>query len=287
VTFHSGGPVKAFHENKIYNQKFPVHAFRDANFNFLAHWHRDVELILVTEGIIQIGVNSEQRTLAKGDFVICCSGDIHFYNSQSWESEVIIIVFQSEVIESTGCWPKFSRFVTPFLQQSSEIYNYIPKSVHKRIEEIFSVTVNEYRSREKSYEMLIKAHLYEICGIFMRYIPLVSVESEKTFQILSEIKTIQHTLTYLEEHFLSEVTLSDLADHANMSSSHFSRLFGRVCGTSFKTYINSMRVDMAEKLLTTTDMPIVDIALECGFNSLRTFNRVFKTQRNKTPSRIR
>lgn len=279
--------MKAFHETKIYGQNIPIHAFKDKNFSFMAHWHLDVELAYVLNGNIQISINSEQRVLSRGDFAICSSGDIHFYNSDGMESEVIIIVFRSDLIENSGCWPKSTRFITPFIDKSRSYIDSFPQQTLIRIEEIFNLLVVENKNKEKFYDMLIKGLLYELCGIILRHIPCCLNEKKRDSKIFSEIKAIQVALSYLEDNYTNEISLEDLASHVNMSQFHFSRLFSKICGKSFRTYLNEIRTNKAASLLSTTGMPVVDIALECGFNSVRTFNRVFKTNKGNTPSSMR
>ena len=278
---------KAFHETKIYSQNIPIQAFKETNFSFIAHWHLDVELIYVLNGTIQVGINSENRVISKGGFAICGSGDIHFYNSDDPESEVMIVIFRPDLIESFGSWPKFIRFVTPFIDKNQPFYKNISKPTLKRIEKIFKLLITEYEQKQSSYDMFIKGLLYELCGIALRNIPCCSTETKRDSKVFSEIKAIQLALNYLEDNYANDISLDDLAVHVYMSPFHFSRLFRNICGTSFKTYLNTTRINKAETLLSTTDLPIVDIALDCGFNSVRTFNRVFKSIKGKTPSNAR
>jgi AraC-like DNA-binding protein len=253
----------------------------------MAHWHLDVELIYVLNGKIQVGINSENHILYKGDFAICGSGDIHFYNSDGMESEVIIVIFRSDLIESFGRWPKSIHFITPFICKDQNFYENIPKATLNRIDEIFKLLFTEYEQKKSSYDMFLKGLLYEFCGISLRYIPCCSTETKKGSKIFSDIKAIQLALSYIEDKYTMDISLNELASQVHISPFHFSRLFSKICGVSFKLYLNTIRINNAETLLSTTDMPIVDIALECGFNSLRTFNRVFKSVKGKTPSDVR
>lgn len=278
---------KAFHEIKTYSQNIPLISFKARNFSFMAHWHLDVELVYVLHGEIQIGINSEIRILSKGDLAICGSGDIHFYNSDGTESEVMIVIFRSDLIESPARWPKSTRFITPFIDKNQPFYEDLPKDTLRRIDEIFNLLLIEYEQRESFHDMVLKGLLYELCGMALRYIPSCSTETKRDSKVFSEINAIQLALSYLEDNFANEISLDDLAAHAHLSPFHFSRLFRKTCGTSFKTYLNTARINKAETLLSTTAMPIIDIALECGFNSVRTFNRVFKSIKSKTPSNVR
>jgi transcriptional regulator GlxA family with amidase domain len=55
-------------------------------------------------------------------------------------------------------------------------------------------------------------------------------------------------------------------------------------GTGFVRYLSIIRISQAADLLTTTDLKITDIAYQCGFSSIRTFNRVFLEVTGYTPT---
>jgi transcriptional regulator GlxA family with amidase domain len=68
---------------------------------------------------------------------------------------------------------------------------------------------------------------------------------------------------------------------------YISRLFKDHVGQSFLTYLHGLRIKSAASLLISTEMPIADISTEVGFESYRTFLRVFREIRGQTPSDYR
>ncbi len=56
---------------------------------------------------------------------------------------------------------------------------------------------------------------------------------------------------------------------------------------TFGRFLSSFRVKVAEKYLLEEDLTVTDIAFKCGFNSIKTFNRVFKIIKGCTPTEIR
>ena len=94
-------------------------------------------------------------------------------------------------------------------------------------------------------------------------------------------------LDYLESHFMYDLTPRDAASHVSLSVFHFSRLFQEAIGMSFKRYLGNLRVGKALVMLKDTDLPVTRIASECGFDSIRTFNRVFQAVKGCTPSSLR
>ena len=64
-------------------------------------------------------------------------------------------------------------------------------------------------------------------------------------------------------------------------------LFRQVTGMTFKEYLNRVRVEEAERLLTNTDYPIIDIAVACGYRDQSYFTTVFKKYTGLTPRQYR
>jgi AraC-like DNA-binding protein len=92
---------------------------------------------------------------------------------------------------------------------------------------------------------------------------------------------------YIYCNYHEDISRENLAAHVGLSPSYFGRLFKIHTGRKFGDYINDLRVRRAAELLRSTDRVIIEIAFEPGFESLRTFNRVFMNTTGKTPSEYR
>lgn len=279
--------MRAFYESRSYNPDIPVSVFKAVGMNFLAHWHTDVELVFVCDGHIRIGVNKDSRLLGKGDMAVFSSGDIHYYESSGMESTIIVVVFRPEIIGFSRGWPHNVRFETPFMEQSLMNRLKLDKSVLISVESAFQSLLSETALKREQYQMLIKSALYELCGTFMRYLPVFPIDTNKVNKRLSGLKLMQGVLDYIENNYTREITLGDAAGQAGLSVFHFSRLFKDMSGMNFKTFLNNVRISRAESLLKDSDLPVIDVAFESGFNSIRTFNRVFKAVKGCTPSGLR
>lgn len=92
---------------------------------------------------------------------------------------------------------------------------------------------------------------------------------------------------YAEKHYNKNITISRLADLFYMNRKYAGRIFKAECGMSFNRYLNVLRTENAKKLLKNTDMNIIDIAMECGYNNVTYFNKVFKNVTGMTPLEYR
>lgn len=100
------------------------------------------------------------------------------------------------------------------------------------------------------------------------------------------LETMEREKPYLDP----EITLPKLAQGLNVPVSHLSQVINGQLGRNFFEFINGFRVEAAKRRLaqgTAEERKLAAIAFECGFNSLATFNRVFKELAGRTPSEFR
>lgn len=92
---------------------------------------------------------------------------------------------------------------------------------------------------------------------------------------------------YIYANLERDIQLADLAGLLGMSQFHFSHLFKQSIGTSPYQYLLQQRIERAKQLLKQTDRSIMDIALECGFNSHSHLGKQFRQLTGMTPKRYR
>jgi AraC-like DNA-binding protein len=273
--------MHAIYEDRSYSSNLPVMASESHNINFHAHWHEDVELICVCAGSLLVGINNESRMLHQGDMAVCSSGDIHFYDCKGMESILRMIIFRPELIDSIGGWPRGFVFSTPFLQGR----NY--EKQYKMFNSAFETIRDETESTDQVSSMMIRSSLLSLCGMLARAIPSQPMVPDKVPPKHHRLKEMQDVLSYIENNYMENIRLQDAAEVANLSVCHFSRLFANIAGAGFKSYLTQLRINKAENLLKNSEASITEIAYQCGFGSIRSFNRIFVSLRGLPPSKIR
>lgn len=278
--------MKAFHENRTYHSTFPFTVIMSNDIDFLAHWHNDLEIVYVFEGSIRMGINSETRILKAGDMAICSSGDIHYYDSKDSSSKIMMVIFNPSLIGFPGGWPLNVRLTSPFMEKRIAIREEEVR-INNRLSLILQELMDEYNQKLEYHEQVIIGLLHEWSGLILRHVPMDKINPQKDKRRITNMKIMQGVLEYLDVNYMHPITLADAARQANMSLFYFSRFFKSLSGMSYIAYLSNIRVNQAEQLLLTTDKSILDIALECGFTNIRTFNRVFKQIKQRTPSELR
>ena len=95
---------------------------------------------------------------------------------------------------------------------------------------------------------------------------------------------ISDAINYIQTHLQQNITVADLAKRANYHPDYFSRLFHENTGERPLAYIQSKRIERAQLLLTTTNMPFYEVAAKTGFENLSYFSRIFKNITGQTPT---
>lgn len=98
---------------------------------------------------------------------------------------------------------------------------------------------------------------------------------------------IRQLVLYLHTHYSEDISLKEAAEKVHLNPTYLSTLFKQETGMSFTAYLANLRLSRAEELLRETNLPITEIALQCGFSSPGYFTNVFREKHGVTPSGFR
>lgn len=238
------------------------------NFSYPPHLHPYVEMVYVIEGTIDVTVNSLSRPLTTGDIGVFFPNDIHGYNSNAF-SKILVFIFSPDITSSFFSQRMDKTLENPFI---------LSNSINEGIRSLFFMLYDEFTKCNNKY--VIKGLLYTILGKLDEYFTLKDSS-------LSSNNTTQTLLRYIESHYHENISLDSIAKDLGFSKFYISRIFSNKIGYQFSDYVNRLRINKAQKLLSETDLPITSIALECGFESQRNFNRTFKELTFFTPTEFR
>lgn len=96
---------------------------------------------------------------------------------------------------------------------------------------------------------------------------------------------IVDALDYIHSNLEKDLSLKVVAHRVHVSKNYLSFLFSKYVGMSFSDYINKLRVEKAKVLLKNKDLSLLDVSLECGFNSQSYFCSIFKKFESISPRR--
>lgn len=269
--------MKAFHEVRSYDSDFMVWHSSYKNISFLAHWHKEIEFIYIHDGSARISINDHIFVAKKGDLVICDSGNIHYSDSYNVDNSLDFVIFDPNLI-------------SPLYEKSNLAH---PLVTHEMLEQfhlneellhLIKIVKTETKAKETYYQEIVIATLTKFWYQLLRKIPkneLISLETTNRDAMLYDL---QQLLSYIDSHYYDNLSLSFAANKMNFSKSHFSKIFKKLTGINYVHYINLIRIEHAAGQLRNTPDKVTDIAINCGFNNVRNFNRVFKDITGFTPT---
>lgn len=271
--------MKAFHEIRNYISDFKVWYSSYGNICFVAHWHKEIELIYVKNGSACVHVNNQTFLAQQGDLILCDSGDIHYCDDCSKDSQLDFIIFDTSILYNTYQYTHFEqRHIT------RECLDHL--CLTDSFLRLIFVLQEELGNRNIYYRDIVKANIQSFWFRLKRSIPISDLEAYSQNKRASRLNDFQKILSFMETHYAEAITLETVADSMNFSPSHFSKVFKQLIGTNFVKYLNLIRISQAAEELRKNPGKITSVAFDCGFNNIRTFNRVFKEITGYTPSAL-
>ncbi|AAO35527.1 DNA-binding response regulator [Clostridium tetani] len=102
-----------------------------------------------------------------------------------------------------------------------------------------------------------------------------------------KIDELECALSYIEKNFRKNITLNEVANYVNFSSTYLSKLFKNNIGINFNKYITKRRIKEATLILENKNISVNDLAFQIGYNEPSYFCKVFKKEKGVTPLEYR
>ena len=237
------------------------------------HIHDLLEVVYCRDGELDITIDDVNYRLERSDVAVICPLVVHSYNvsARNGVDGVIFIV-------NTALYPALSDMLSDACPVSPVIRSRdISGAAFYALSALCNICENPLGSGSelKSIAWLGVA-LTELC--------MQMTMAERT---LSARDTIMRTILYLQQNFRQPLTLNQAAAATGTSPNYLSALFSKQLRISFHTLLNAMRLNHALDMLRHSALPVTEICYDCGFSSLRTFNRVFMDSFGMTPRQLR
>ena len=251
--------------------------------NYAAHWHSELEIAMPLVNSYTFIIEGQTYVLNPYDIMIIPSGVSHELIAPPTGRRLFLLVRHQVLREVNGFDIIYNRFFPCALFRFSE-----ESVAHQRMINYLEVIMDEYTSRRPLWEAAVHGSIIlfflQACRVFLSQSDLPAQRS-RAQRVHTD--TFFSVCSYISEHCTDKISLEDAARIAGFSRSQFIRLFKEYTGTSFYDYLIRQRMIKADLLLSEPDRSITDIAMQCGFGSLSTFNRVFRSYHHCTPMEYR
>lgn len=232
----------------------------DENLSFGIHLHNSFELVYVKDGCLSVHMDGVEHEVKKGQAMFILPNSVHSYKTEKYSVSALYIFS--------------NRFVHTFCGQ---IKNKTPLCP---VFDLESPQLLENLNDENVDKYLAKSIFYNLIYQFnkrARY-------EEKNTKLFDNYGKI---LSFISIHYHENITVKDVAKEMGYDHRYVTSLIRKGLGTTFRTLLNEYRIQNAQYLLATEQKNIAEIAYECGYDSLCSFNRNFKEITGTTPKHFR
>ncbi len=277
--------MKAFFEKILADEgsSFLTRYIALPRFDAPLHYHPEYELTLIIKGQGRRFVGDHVGNFEAGDLVLLGSNLPHFWRSDTFSKnneelhEAIVIQFSTCFVTNVLNKLPECRSVVSLLNASKGGIRFSEKLAPY----IWEVFENEGVSRLlafiKALEQLAISENQELLASEGFNIKPDETENERMRKIL------EFTL----ENYKEDISLETIAEIANLTVPSFCRYFKSRTRKTYIYFLNEIRLSNARKMLIDNQLDISQISIECGFQNLSHFHRIFKNQTGVTPMAYR
>lgn len=240
-----------------------------------AHWHKEIEILFLLSGELQITVDDVKYSLKTGDIIMINSNQIHSIKGNN--DLTYVLQFIPDVITKIYGGEELPQF-----NLNTADLNIKQESVD-RIKSILAKIGIELAKRKTGYQFYLWSHVYELVGYIFRHCPYEVVKNDIKDEDLRKISSI---INYITDNYGKCLSIKTIAEAVQMSELTLSKFFKQKTGLSILFYLQIVRINRAKALLK-SDVSVIDLAQECGFYSLPTFYRTFKKITGISPSEFK
>jgi AraC-like DNA-binding protein len=271
------------------DQSYYIGVFQDHIDQSKWHYHQEYELSFITEGSGKRIVGDSVEEFQPGDLIFIGPQIPHV-----WLSETTLINQPSgRTLESV--YLLFNQDILPDGLISLPEFKHVNHAMElsERGIRITGDTLNQV-----SRIMLQLPYLSGLKRLILFYEIMDIIGNSNSFQFLasktyvkSKFETANNRVKaiheFLMKNYQDEINLQEIAGIVHMAPASACRFFKYSTGLTIFEYLNKIKIDFACKLLLNTELNIVDISYDCGFNNLSHFNKQFRKFIDKTPTQFR
>ncbi len=245
--------------------------FRSSDKSTYFHWHENIEFLYILSDSFKILIDSVTYEAKKGDLIFIGEHCIHcFLGSATMclgQFSVSLLLGGNQTLKPV------KPHITAEEISQNPVFEHQLMHILEIMKTFGSITVNEKKPFAQS---IFSAFYFALVENFP--------QTEQTDNSLkNERKAFYRIVEFINEHFMNNITVTSIAKSLYMDRGKLTKIFSKYSSMSVNDYINNLRISKANELLE-NGYPVTQAALESGFQSVRTFNNVYKNITGTTPS---
>ncbi len=236
------------------------------------HWHEKIEICQIKSERCSFFIDKKRIDAHRGDIVFMGEYIVHSFVSDKEDTLVRLCQFPISVIMNTKTPIKP---IKPHIT-AEEIKNH--DGLSGQIDFLFDLLEKEPPCKNLSENPFLSSLSASLYFLLLRHFPSTENETKGNkgryeFYLITE---------YINNHFFEDINVNSIAKELCISRTKLSTLFSKYAETNLNSYINALRISYANQLIE-SGSEITDAAFESGFQSVRTFNEVYKRTMHMSP----
>jgi AraC-like DNA-binding protein len=266
--WRDGSAMLAKYENRLLGHKEKVWVGQYRNLHNLPHWHLECELIHLDQGEASISINNQTYPLYGGQTLFCGSGEIHSIRGDA-NSVLSVFLFDASMV----------REILDRFQLADALLRH-----RYDIGACFASLCAELAAKEPFYEVRTQCCIADLMANIFRTEERIPVRDLPADSTISRYKALLQEIDAKYNY----ITFDDAANFMGLSRNYFSTFFHDLSGMTFSRYRNIVRVEKSVGLLRDASdaRSVTQIATLCGFDTIRHFNRVFRSITGTNPKKL-
>lgn len=270
-------------------ESFFIGIFQDHIDKSRWHYHQEYELSFITEGSGKRIVGDSVEEFHPGDLIFIGPRIPHVWFPDSAHKRQ----HSGRTLESV--YLLFNQDILPASMTSLPEFGHIRKAMQlaERGLKITGETLNEVSRimlqlpyMDKLKRLMLFYEIMDLIGKSDSFSYLASADYVKT-KFETNNTRVNRIHEFLMKNYQNDIDLKEVAEIAHMAPASLCRFFKGVTGLTIFEYLNKIKIEFSCKLLLNTDLNILDISYDCGFNNLSHFNKQFKKFIGSTPTQFR
>lgn len=248
----------AFLEKRFDEKKYYCYLKCDDELAEYPHFHSRFEMLYLIEGELEAIINGNSFAAKAGDLIMVNKFEVHYYKFAHKKLKCYVLVCDDEYLED---------FYSFYGQKRVQCFGKNGEA-NEKIKNLLSdwfLVGTENCLRNSGYINLI---LSVVTSYYMAF------DDGDSNLPLTQI------LEYLQNHYTENLTANGVAKKMGYSSAYFSCIFNKLVGVNFRSYLNGLRLNKVQNLLTDKSKRVEDAAIEAGFADAATYYRALR--RNKS-----
>lgn len=243
------------------------------------HYHDELELLVVYEGVFGCTVYDKEYTAERGDVIFFNSRVPHSTRTIEPARVGLVQFKESDFIDT-----EITKIIKYSMRFQSQVSSPVRIFRSPELFDALDLILREVAEKRNSYEIFVRSGAYRVLGLLYREGALS--DSERIYNT-REVQKVLPILSYINNCYQENLTLESVSSRLGFDQSYFCRIFKTATGATFTEYLNFVRICKAEKMLLRSRDSIIEISEAVGFSSVSYFNRIFKKYRNCSPRTYR